>query len=240
VINKIEPRAFIIPMCEFPSFYNEDYYKVDYFNMCERKCSIFMAGNMDPRYYSKISTRSIFKIQSRLDTAEFLFTKSYFKNISNFTDLLKFIEGDEDNKLILIDTHRNFRINGVNLKIINSKFEYYLALPGIDMPLSHNLIEAISSGCIPVLHKEYANLFYPPLEDQVHAFLYETLDELDVILLHLKDYSLRKRTYLRENLREYFVKNLSPESIVNKIESECFEKIYLLAENDSLNLLKIK
>jgi len=235
----IHPGNLIIPICEFPTFYTKNNDKEDYFSKTNRKCSVFMAGNIDIRYYSKISDSKFFRIQSRWHTARFLKNKPYFTKILNYTGLIDFIDGDKDGKLILINTQEDFRIEREKLKEVNSNFEFYLALSGIDMPLSHNIIEAISSGCIPILHKTYANLFSPPFENKINALVYETLDELDEIIKNIPNHTNKNLDFLRSNLKKYYFEHLSPKAIVAKIECESFNKIYILAEADSLALLKI-
>jgi hypothetical protein len=44
-----------------------------------------------------------------------------------------------------------------------AKFDFYFALPGVVMPFSHNIIEAISVGCIPFIQQSSSHLFLSQL-----------------------------------------------------------------------------
>src|SRR5205823_2507023 len=51
--------------------------------------------------------------------------------------------------------------------------DFFLAPPGCAMPLSHNLIEAMSLGAIPILN--YGDYLDPPLRDGVDCLAFSTI-----------------------------------------------------------------
>ena len=135
---------------------------------------------------------------------------------------------------MLVDTSKEFSIELEELKIILTKFDFFLALPGIIIPQCHNLIEAMSAGCIPVLHSCYAKLLVPNLEHGVNALIYNDLDELNVLILSGFLLSEKEVLKLRLNCINYYKINLTPMQVVSKIEKNKFSKIYIQAEHLSL------
>lgn len=111
---------------------------------------------------------------------------------------------------------------------------FFLALPGILVPNSHNLTEAMASGCIPVIQDTYAKYLYPSLEDGVNAVFFKNLEELDgkiKILFYLNEDRL---TEYRENIKLYYNSYLSPQAIVNIVTNRKLDKIFIQGEWISL------
>lgn len=234
--GKPTENAYFIPMSEYPGMYRNNIHQDSKGITGERNRSVFMSGNMDAVHYNRISKAGFFKIPSRREVAEFIQRQSYYHDIRSLEDLKSFIKGENDRKVILIDTSKQFRIPLNELKNLLQRFHFYLALPGILIPQSHNLIEAMSVGCIPIIHKAYAGLMCPVLKHMETALLYDSLEELDELVL--SSFNLEKDIMdsLHENVQEYYSSHLTPSAVVKKIEQEDFSKIYIQAENISLNI----
>ena len=89
------------------------------------------------------------------------------------------------------------------MKSILTKFDFFLALPGIEIPQSHNVIEAISMGCIPVIQQSYANLFSPPLENKINAIIFENFIDLDIVINEIFKLNVSEINELRKNVLDY-------------------------------------
>ena len=234
VNNNFDDLEYHIPMSEFPLVYHRLNWRLEILAREKRKRSFFMAGNMDKDLYDRIGSAGKFKIPSRVKTSEFLKNKEYYKKLNSLKFLKNFIEAKIDNKVLLVDTSKEFSIELEELKIILTKFDFFLALPGIIIPQCHNLIEAMSAGCIPVLHSCYAKLLVPNLEHGVNALIYNDLDELNVLILSGFLLSEKEVLKLRLNCINYYKINLTPMQVVSKIEKNKFSKIYIQAEHLSL------
>lgn len=234
VNNHFEDLECHIPMCEFPLVYHRLNWDIEISETKKRKRSFFMAGNMDEDLYNAIEKAGKFKIPSRVTISAFLKKKEYYNAIPSFKFLEDFIQSEIDNKVILVDTSKEFSIELDELKTLLTKFDFFLALPGIIIPQCHNIIEAISSGCIPVLHSCYAKVLVPNLEHGVNALVYNNLDELNDLILSGFSLNENEVLKLRLNCINYYKANLSPLQVVEDIEKNTYSKIYIQAEHLSL------
>lgn len=229
-----------VPMSKYPLMYNPENFNINYKLTAIRKKSGFMAGNFDRDRYENISKKKYFDIPDRREIVDFIYAQNYYKKLNNYKELIDFIENDEDNVVLLIDTHIDFSLSLSDLLKNLQKFSFYIALPGVVMPQSHNLIEALGCECIPIIHETYANLFIPPLVNQETAIVYKDKNELNDLIAQCFVMSEEEILLLRKNVINYYNLYLSPSAIVKKIANSSFEKIFIQAEHISLNLLENK
>lgn len=230
--------SYHVPMCEYPSFYHSYENRKECSRNITRKKSVFMSGNIDVRYYDKICKDGLFEIPSRRKVADYIFQKEFYLDIGCPKDLENFIASELDNRVIIIDTVEKFRISGSELKKVIKSFDFFLALPGIEAPLAHNLIEAMSTGSIPIIHSTYAGLFRPVLKNNKNALVYNTLEELVEVIESAFGLSEEEISALRDNVKRYYMDFLAPEAVVRKIECNKYSKIFFFAETSSLSYLK--
>ena len=231
-------EGYHVPVCCYPWIYKNYDSFIGLQLKEDRKNSLFMSGNIDPRYYDSISDTPIFsKLPSRKKTADFLRSTNYFYPVKTNEELISLLNNSTDNKVIIIDSSKDFRIGLEALPFILQEFSFYLALPGILVPQSHNLAEAMLFGCIPVLHKEYAELLEPPLESFKNAIVFNSLEELSSIIPKIFALDDSQIKQLRQNAVTYYNRYLSPEAVVKKI-LQVPDKIFIQAEHLSLQLEK--
>lgn len=237
--NEKAGNEYHVPMSEYPAMYFKGLELPPIIEARSRKNSIFMSGNIDERYYDKISASPFFSIPSRRKVYKHLKNSSglYFE-VRSYDDLSNFIRSDIDEKILMINCSEHFRIPIREVKNILVNFNFYLGLPGVVMPQSHNIIEAMSVGCIPVIHSTYAKTFEPPLMHLQNALIYEDLDEIEELIKKAFKLDLNLIQELQDQVLKYYTENLSPKAVVNRIEKNEFSKIYIQAEAASLNLLK--
>jgi hypothetical protein len=233
--KRVSENSYYVPMSQYPLFYNDVHITTDVLKT--RKMSVFMSGNFNSEFYYKIATDGVFDVLSRRDIFNFLVQQPYFYQITTYEELLNFLESSIDFKTILIDASNSFRIKLLELKYILQKFNFFMALPGIDIPQSHNLIEAMEVGCIPIIQKTYSDLLYPPLVHNVNALIYETKDELDLFIKEILKQNEEVILFLRKNVLDYYDKYLTPKAVVDAIVNNNYDKIYIQGEHISLKLL---
>lgn len=229
-----------VPMSKYPLMYNSEYLSMNTDLVSDRKISGFMSGNFENTRYTRITKNNYFDIPNRVEIFTFLSSQSYNKEIKTQNELISFIESDQDNVVLLINAEDDFRLSFSELIRTLEKFSFFIALPGVVMPQSHNVIEAMSVGCIPIIHDTYANLFVPPLVNNETTLVYKSKEELNDLLLESFTKSQEEIAILRKNVVDYYDMYLSSSSVVEKIISNQFDKIFIQAEHISLNLLENK
>lgn len=96
-----------------------------------------------------------------------------------------------------------------------SKSDFFLALPGVHMPMSHNIIESMSVGTIPIT--QYHDHFTPALEDGKNCIVYRDLDDLKTRIEELFEMPEEKIAQMRAEVIQYFEENIDPKSLIEKI-----------------------
>lgn len=230
---KVE-NSYHIPMSQYPYLYNYTFEINDL--LSKRKNSVFMAGNFNFQFYYNISEGGFFNILSRREVFDFIKQQSYYYPLKSNKSLMEYIDSKVDSKVVLVDAYNDFGIELNQLKSVLQSFNFFMALPGIDIPQSHNLIEAMEMGCIPIIHKTYSELLYPPLEHYRDAIVYETKEELENLIKEVFGINEKDILLLRENVIEYYKRYLSPKAVVDSIENNNYSKIFIQAEHISLNL----
>ena len=230
-------NTYHIPMTMNPDLYHKKIWNKSV-KPKKRKKSIFMAGGFDRSSYTEIKDTP-FKIESRVETYDYLKQNKLLTKVNSLEDLQILLKSDSDNLCVIVDsTTGSIRIDINELRETISHFYYFLALPGVTMPHSHNLIEALSVGSIPIIHEEYSKLMIPNLKHMHNAILYKNLEDLpDKIKLayNLDDKVLSKMT---NNAVKYYQENLTVSAVVNRITSKEYDSMYLQAENWSVDILK--
>ena len=237
--NFKESDIYLVPMSEYPGMYRYKIPVPDIKNVKSRKRSLFMSGNINHHFYDLITKSEIFSLPSRREMATFISQQPYYYDINSRIELHKYLNSGEDKKVILIDTSKKFRIPLNELKEVLVSFNFFLGMPGIWIPQSHNIIEAMSVGCIPVLHNEYANLFKPGLQHLKNAIIFESLEALDNNICAIFDFPETRIQEMQVNVLQYYNNFLSPEAVVEKIERRGFSKICIQAEEKSLALFQL-
>jgi hypothetical protein len=229
-------HAYYIPMSQHPLMYHAGFWDQP-ISEGRRKRSVFMAGNFDPRTYRDIENDGMFRLLSRLAVQKQLNEKGFLFPINNEPSLSQFLSGNDDNKVILVN-RLEYDVPMQELRSMLAKFDFFFALPGVVMPLCHNIVEAMSSGCIPFLQESYANLFDPPLRDGVCSITFRDEKDLPAKLKMLFDLPDEKVNSMRAAINNYYRGYLTPASVVRTILSGHYSRLYLQAEHLSVALLR--
>ena len=88
--------------------------------------------------------------------------------------------------------------------------DFCLCPPGCGMPHSHNIIEGMSVGAIPITN--YAGFMSPPLRHGVDCLAFETLDEFDAILDSLSSIEPAEIERMRKGVVDYYLRHLDAAS----------------------------
>lgn len=234
--NKSSNNIFYVPMAMHPILYKNNIWNKTLDERTPKKKSIFMVGTLEDLAYSRIESTP-FQIESRTEIHNYLKQKKLLTKINSLNELEDFISSSQDERCIVLDGTKT-PISIEKLRITLNSFCFYLALPGVFMPLSHNIIEALSTGAIPILHKNYANIMKPELQHMHNALIYEDLKNLESMIklaYKMEDQTLKNMKF---NVKSYYESHLTPNAITKKIISKNFEIIYLLTGIPSVEELE--
>lgn len=230
-------HSYHIPMSEYPLLYNDFNKKKEVDAFVLRNRSAFMSGNFDKTRYNKISNDNIFEIINRREIYEHVVKKEYYQKVSSFNEIDQEYSQLIEHKVYLINRISDFSIKIDRLKEVLIKFDFFIALPGVVIPEAHNLIEAMSVGCIPIIHETYADLLIPKLENMKNALVYNSLEQFDQIINDFIGFDEKKVCLLRKKVLEYYEGYLTPNAVINNITKENINMLYIQAEHKSLKLL---
>ncbi len=229
--NKNISDSFFIPISMHPIFYHRNTWAED-IEEGKRKQSIFMAGNFNEQLYGR-SNEVNFNVISRPQLLTILQEKNLSTEIKALDILDAALQDDGHQKCFIINTE-NCRIPINQLRNYLNHFAFYLSCPGVVMPYCHNIVEAMSVGCIPLIQKEYANMMQPPLTDKVNAVFFNTMEDLPQSINAAYNMDQTTLTTMQKNVMAYYKNHLTPKAVIEKILSGDFKKYYLLAEQTSV------
>ncbi len=114
----------------------------------------------------------------------------------------------------LVDTDR-FRVPQRDWFRIMAHVDVFLCPPGIAHPMSHNAIEAMAAGAVPVLN--YPEWFHPRLRDGVNCFEFASPEDLQRQFERIQHIDLDKLRWMQGNVRDYYCAHLDPDSFASQL-----------------------
>ncbi|RXG12334.1 hypothetical protein DSM04_107105 [Leeuwenhoekiella aestuarii] len=229
-------KSYKIPMTMHPQMYHLGLHELPA-KKEERNKAIFMAGNFNEKYYSWIEDGP-FNVVARHQLRSVIFSSSYNLRIKTEAKLKGVLKEGVSKKCLLIDLEEFFVPQNELLNTLDS-FTFFLACPGILMPLSHNLIEAMSRGTIPIIEKSYAALMAPGLVHLNNAIIFDGKD--DLLLKIEQAFDLQSDTLMKisMNVKHYYDTFLTPAAVVSVIEQRYnSHTFYLLGGSRSIDKIK--
>lgn len=213
--------AYFFPFPLHPKFYRERITRAEFANYRnqERKVRIFFAGNSERELYNRDVLQENFKgAISRVKALDYIKEKfaghSQMEIISDEKRFFQLFDGQAStDKFILSEV----RTPGEKWLEILSKTNFFLCLPGVRMPWSHNAYESMSVGTIPII--QYGDLFTPPLEHLKNCLAYNSTDELYSVLEMALKMTEGELEFLKNNVIKYYEECLSTEVVIKKFNS---------------------
>lgn len=198
---------------------------------CKRKIRIFFSGNSGSAYYNK---PVIGGMMNRYEVLSCL--KERFPNSSiNITN-------EEYNKskelsLVIQDWSWNqkeggnntqYRIPTENWLEHLSNCSFFLSPPGVNIPFSHNLVEAMSVGAIPITN--YNHLFCPPLENNIHCLSFQDKESLEIAIKNALSMDEQSIAKMSKNVSRYYNQYMDPQKFVSElIKNTQVDRVYYYA-----------
>lgn len=96
-----------------------------------------------------------------------------------------------------------------------ARSRFFFACPGVRYPMSHNAVEALAVGSVPII--EYPEDFHPNLEDGVNCLTFSGEAGLKAAINRAVNLSDAEWQKLSANAIDYYEHNLSPEAAINRL-----------------------
>lgn len=217
-----------MPYSFYPDIWdrNEDHRFEAYRNQ-KRLWRLFFGGHRSKMSYARIRKYPWLQPIDRDEVVRE--TLAYFsdstRQIDSYDRLASALQTRHES-FVMIDNGR-FRTEAKDWLKLLANADFFLAAPGCDYPLSHNAIESISVGTIPVL--EYDTLFTPALQDGENCISYRGVDGLREALARIEAMPRWRIDQLRQRVVDYYESHLSPAAFCNRLEQASTRRLHLFS-----------
>jgi hypothetical protein len=186
---------------------------------------LFFGGNTEEGKYDKDVIREKYGMLSRREMLEVAANTIPAERIFKPTDAAEWLSSPEFHPFVFCETQR-CKIPPARWLEALAKADFFLACPGVGMPLCHNVIEAMAAGCVPIL--QYGAYLTPPLQDQVNCLAFHDAQSLNAVLNSIFSMSDAGITALRANVRAHYAAHLAPGRFARRLFSGSQRKRILL------------
>lgn len=187
-----------------------------------RSARLFFGGNTEEGKYDKSVIRDEYQMLTR---REMLAVAAEAAPAFQPADATSWLASDDWNPYVLCET-QSCKIPRDRWLDALGKADFFLACPGVGMPLCHNLIEAMAAGAVPVL--QYASYLPHPLTDRVNCMAFHTAASLRDTLDEILNLPPAHILELRANVRQYYQDILSPGRFSDRLFTGSPQKTLLL------------
>lgn len=179
----------------------------------ERLNTLFFAGRTRAEEYGRDLLGENYSMLNRLETIEVLRTFEVERGLVAKNQLAE-DEWSKPHDLLLV-SNDVCKIPLDKWMEVMAKSDFFLACPGAEMPLCHNVIECIAAGTIPII--EYPKYVKPGLEDGVNCLAFNGASELLVVLQKAMSMSESEKHKMRGSVIEFYQKYYSKGSFAKRL-----------------------
>lgn len=223
-----QDNCFPMPFPMFPPIYacRQDL-QLKWYRQQPRLWDIFFGGDANPEKYNKNSIRDIYEKLGRAQILELIREHNNphyeFRELQNTSDFnlarVQQIQG-----LVVMNT-RHCKVDSADWLSTIANSHFFLACPGVRYPMSHNLIEAMAVGTIPIT--QYPEMFFPALEHGKNCLVFNNAADLLQVIEVATSMSETHRVKMREAAQDYYESYLSPAHCISRLLAHHPRKISL-------------
>ncbi|MBK1882502.1 hypothetical protein JIN85_08750 [Luteolibacter pohnpeiensis] len=189
-----------------------------------RSARIFFGGNTMEHRYDKDVLGDFYGLLTR---REMLATASSAAGDTVYrpTDAETWLAADDFHPFVLFET-QNVKIPQKRWIDALAKADFFLACPGVGMPLCHNLIEAIAGGAIPIL--QYAAYLPKPLQHGKNCISFSDVKSLESAIRSVLEMPGEQIIEMRQNVKDYYDEFMAPGQFSRRLFADGFPNRTLL------------
>ncbi|HHM04768.1 MAG TPA: hypothetical protein ENJ19_03385 [Gammaproteobacteria bacterium] len=124
-------------------------------------------------------------------------------------------EAGYTNKCVLVDTDRIWVDDKIWPDMLATA-DFFLAPPGIVMPMCHNIVEAMAVGCVPITN--YPEWFDPALTPMENCIAFDGEDDLLAKLRLALRMPVEQIRSMRAKVLSYYERYLRPANFIRRVE----------------------
>ncbi len=219
-----QPSELAFPVFVHPQIAAQNRLPYAYELGAKRPARLFFGGNTSEGKYDKNVIGEVYRMLTRREMLTVVREKISESKIFRPPSAIQWLESDEPHLFVLCET-QICKIPPDRWLDALSKADFFLACPGVGMPLCHNLIEALAAGTIPIL--QYARYLSPPLEDGVNCLSFDDESSLRSVVSHLQTLDASEILRLKKGVKTYYDDHLAPGRFSQKMISMPFETLLL-------------
>jgi hypothetical protein len=217
-----------MPYSVFPAVWDQrDDDRFEDYRRQQRVWRLFFGGHCSRESYRRITKYTRLRPVDRYNVIREV--NRYFAGSTleiGSDEQLQSASASRHESFVMIDNAK-YRTESEKWLQLLSQSDFFLAAPGCDYPLSHNAIESIAVGTIPVL--EYDSLFTPELRDGINCIAYRNLDGLRRAMARIEAMPRDEITKLRASVIDYYENHLSPAAFCRQLEDPRNQRLHLFA-----------
>lgn len=214
---KTGDTCFPMPFPMFPPIYaaQQDLHLTSYRKQ-PRQWQIFFGGDSEREKYNKKSIRKIYGKLSRAQLLESLTRTLSSENIIELTNDTERERAEEKQYAgLLIMNTRQCKVAPEKWLGTLARARFFLGCPGVRYPMSHNLIEAMAVGSVPIT--QYPEMFFPPLEDGKNCLTFNNEKELQTAIFRAIAMSDTELASISHAAIDYYETYLAPIASIQRL-----------------------
>ncbi len=213
-----DSTCFPMPFPMFPPVYaHQQDTHLQQYRQQVRPWNIFFGGDANPEKYNKNSIRDIYAKLSRAQILDVMRSnldcQGSYRELHSNAELDK-VHNETINGLVVMNTRR-CKVEPINWLATLANSNFFLACPGVRYPMSHNLIEALAVGSIPIT--QYPEMFFPALEDGKNCLVFNSEKELLEKIQQAMTMSAEQIISMRNAAQVYYDTYLKPDACIKQL-----------------------
>ncbi len=179
-----------------------------------RMTRVFFGGNTEEGKYDNDVIREVYAMLNRREMLEETIAAMTPDRIHRPKDASAWLASPEFHPFVLCETQHCGVPRERWLEAL-SKADFFLACPGVGMPLCHNVIEAMAAGAIPIL--QYATYLDPELKDGINCLAFHDESSLRELVRKAVSMDSSEVVKLRQGVENYFASHHAPGMFAAKL-----------------------
>ena len=220
------PEAMILPYPMHPNVYHEKQIDTIYaLRTSSKRMGVFFAGNLKEQYELQSNLlrnyvprrAAVRSVRQRFGSQVRLFTTR--------TSLLRALDEEDLASSIVIFDATTERLGREEWFSVLAQSRFFLALPGVVMPMCHNSVEAMALGVVPILG--YGQLFSPPLASGNVCLGYGSETELAGAIDVALAMDAGAYAALRQRSLDHYDRHMAPAAFLRGLSRRCGQPMEL-------------